>query len=79
MVEEAEEQGAKKKRGPKGGIPHTPGRGHARKSQPLKKQRIAKRLREKHQARRAKAQAEKEKLEAMDPEVRKLLYGKDKK
>jgi hypothetical protein len=28
-----------KKRGPRGGIKHTPGRGHARKSDPIKKRR----------------------------------------
>jgi hypothetical protein len=39
----AEERKGEKKRGPKGGIKHTPGRGHSRKSSPHRKLRFGKR------------------------------------
>jgi hypothetical protein len=52
------EEGPKKKKGPRGGVPHQPGRGHDRKSAPGKKKRFArkvaaKREQEEEEARRA--------------------------
>ena len=38
----ADEKEAEKKKGPKGGVKHTPGRGHTRKSSPRKKKRFEK-------------------------------------
>jgi hypothetical protein len=42
-------KGGDKKRGPKGGIKHQPGRGHDAKSLPIKKKRFAKQAKKKRQ------------------------------
>jgi hypothetical protein len=70
----ADEEDFKKKRGPKGGRPHTPGRGHAAKSQPAKKRRIGKRLRKRRKEREELAR---EQWEAYDrlPDEAKILLG----
>jgi hypothetical protein len=73
VVEEAEEEEAKKKRGPKGGIKHTPARDHARKSLPWKKKRIAERLKAKRKRREEEAQKEQREWEQLSEEARKLL------
>lgn len=44
-----------KKRGPKGGIKHTPGRGHDRKSKPQKSKDFHKRAKQKREERLAEA------------------------
>jgi hypothetical protein len=74
----AEEKGDEKKRGPKGGIKHTPGRGHARKSQPSKKRRIGKRLRARHKEREEEARRRHEEYDQLPDEVKKLLGEKGK-
>jgi hypothetical protein len=75
----AEEQEGKKKRGPKGGVKYTPGRGHARKSGPRKKERFqqkAKKKREEEQEALRKQYAE---WDAMTPEVQKFFPEKKPK
>jgi hypothetical protein len=74
----ADEEKGEKKRGPKGGIKHTPGRGHATKSEPAKKRRISKRLAKRHAQRREKERTEKERLDRLPEEVKKLLEKKPK-
>jgi hypothetical protein len=72
----ADEKEAGKKKGPKGGVKHTPGRGHDRRSAPFKKKhfrRTAERIRrEKEELAR---QLWKE-WDEMSPEQRKLLGPK---
>jgi hypothetical protein len=78
VVEETErEEEGEKRRGPKGGMKHTPGRGHARKSQPHKKKEIGKRLRENHRKRRKMAEKRRKAWESLSPELRKLLRPED--
>jgi hypothetical protein len=75
----AEEPGrgkADRKRGPKGAIKHTPGRGHAAKSQPAKKRRIGKRLKRRHQEREQQIIEEWERYESYSEELKKLLGPK---
>jgi hypothetical protein len=50
--DEKNEEEIPTKRGPRGGVKHTPGRGHGTKSEPQKKRRTAKRLRDKHRKRK---------------------------
>ena len=72
----ADDKETKKKKGPKGGIKHTPGRGHDTKSGPSKKKRF--------RTKAAKKQKEKEELarklwkewDEMSPELRQLLGPK---
>lgn len=79
MVDEAHEEEATKKRGPKGGIPHTPGREHATKSGPRKKRRISKRLREKHRKRKEEERRRMDAYERLSDEQKKLLTPEDMK
>src|SRR5713101_8059773 len=46
----ADEQEGEKNRGPKGGVKHIPGRGHARKAGPQKKKRFQKKAAKKRKA-----------------------------
>jgi len=75
VVEEKEE----KKRGPKGGVKHTPGRDHARKSQRHKKRRIGKRLKAKHRKRKEEERKRQEAWDNLPPELKKLLKPEDLK
>jgi hypothetical protein len=61
-----------RKRGPKGGIKHTPGRGHTRKSGPNKKKRYQTKARRKKAAESADRDAKRAVWEALPPEVQKL-------
>jgi hypothetical protein len=61
------------KRGPKGGIKHTPGRGHAPKSDASKKERFMKTAAIKRAKKRDKARDEWEKYEQLSDEQRRLL------
>jgi hypothetical protein len=73
VAEEPDDKGAGKKRGPKGGIRHTPGRGHARKSQPSKKRRFGKRLKQRRRERAEEARKEWEQYDRLPDETKKLL------
>jgi hypothetical protein len=69
----AAEETPEKKRGPKGGIKHQPGRGHARKSAPAKKKRFARkaarnRTKEEEEARKAWVE-----WDALPDDAKKLL------
>jgi hypothetical protein len=79
VVEEAEKgEEGKKKRGPKGGIKHEKyGRGHARKSQPPKKRRIGRRLKEQHRKRREMAEKRQQAYDNLPRELQKLLRPED--
>jgi hypothetical protein len=72
----AEEKESEKKRGPKGGVKHTPGRGHQAKSGPGKKKKYrknaAKKRREKEEAARKIWQA----WDELSDEQKKLLGPK---
>jgi hypothetical protein len=74
-----DEKEGEKKRGPKGGIKHTPGRGHAAKSGPSRKKRISKRLKKKHQKRKEAAEKQREAYERLSDEQKKLLTPEDMK
>jgi hypothetical protein len=65
------------KRGPKGGKRHTPGRGHARKSQPSLKKRTSKRLTEKHGRRREEMARREEAFKKLSLELQRLLKPED--
>ena len=63
----------KKKRGPKGGIKHQPGRGHDRKSKP-RKQKDFRRLGQRHQAEQdEEAQRKRAEWNAFSREQQRLL------
>lgn len=51
----SKKKGGDKKRGPKGGIKHQPGRGHDSKSGPIKKRRLIKRAKKIRQWKREEA------------------------
>jgi hypothetical protein len=76
LAEEADEKEGEEKRGPRGGIVHTPGRGHATKSEPAKKKRIGKRLRQRHLDRKEQARKEWQAYDRLSEETRKLLGPK---
>lgn len=65
-----------KKRGPKGGIKHTPGRGHATESSPSKKNRFRKNAAKKRRDKEEAARKLWKEWEDMSPERRKLLGPK---
>ena len=79
VVEKTDEERAKKKRGPRGGIKHTPGRAHATKSEPSKKRRTGKRLKEKHRKRKEEERKRREAHERLSPELKRLLKPEDMK
>jgi hypothetical protein len=68
----ADETGDKKKRGPKGGVKHTPGRDHARKSGAQKKKRFQRKAAQKRQAGQEDLQKRWDEWDALPPEVQKL-------
>jgi hypothetical protein len=61
-----------KKRGPKGGIKHQPGRGHDRKSKPVKKRRHMRRAARKRQAFQERARKEWQAYDRLPEDVKKL-------
>ncbi len=66
----------RKKRGPKGGIKHTPGRGHARKSGPAKKKRFQRKAARRRHTAAADLVSQWAEWDALPPEVQKLLPEK---
>jgi hypothetical protein len=62
-----------KKRGPKGGIKHQPGRGHARKSAPAKKKRFARRTAKKRRQEEEEARKAWAEWDALSDDVKRLL------
>ena len=71
--------GAKKKKGPKGGVKHTPGRGHARKSGPQKKKQFAKKAAEIRKQTRESVRKQWAEWDAMPPDVQKFFPEKKPK
>jgi hypothetical protein len=72
----ADENDAAKKKGPKGGVKHTPGRGHTRKSEPLKKKRFQKKTAKKRQQQKESLRQQWLEWDAMPPEVKKFFPEK---
>jgi hypothetical protein len=66
------DEGGKKKRGAKGGVKHTPGRGHARKSGVQKKKRFQRKAAKRRQAEQDDLQKQWDEWETLPPEVQKL-------
>src|SRR5438128_29293 len=62
-----------KKKGPKGGVKHTPGRGHTRKSGPQKKKRFQNEAAKKRRAQQEKLRKQWEEWDALSPEQQKHL------
>jgi len=62
-----------KKRGPKGGVKHQPGRGHDRKSAVERKKRFARKAEEKRQALEEDARRAWAEWDKLSDEVKKLL------
>jgi hypothetical protein len=62
-----------KKRGPKGGIKHDPGRGHRRKSGRPKKRRFARKAAKKHQTKEEESRKEWAEWDQLRDEVKRLL------
>ncbi len=71
----AEKEGPKK-RGPKGGVKHTPGRGHDRKSGPPKKKRFRKKAAKMREEKKETARKLWKEWDEMAPELRRLLGPK---
>jgi hypothetical protein len=63
---------AEKKKGPKGGIKHTPGRGHVRKSGVQKRKRFQRKAARKRQRKEQELRRQWEEWDSLPPEVRKL-------
>jgi hypothetical protein len=72
----AEEKKAEKKKGPKGGVKHTPGRGHDTKSGPVKKKRLRKKAARKRQAKEEAARKLWQAWDKLSEEQRTLLGPK---
>lgn len=71
MSAEGEEK--EKKRGPKGGVKHQPGRGHQRKSGPARKKRFARKALRKRRVREEATRKQWEEWDALPEDVKKLL------
>jgi hypothetical protein len=74
----ADEKKGKKKRGPKGGVKHTPGRGHDTKSGPSKQKRFGKRAAKRRKEREEEARRQWRESDELSEEARKLLGPKGK-
>jgi len=72
----AHEKEAEKKKGPKGGVKHTPGRGHDTSSGRLKKKRFQKKAAKKRKEKEELARMLWKEWDEMPPELRKLLGPK---
>ena len=68
----AEEKEAGKKKGPKGGVKHTPGRGHTRKSGPQKKKRFQEKSASKRLAKQDDLQKQWDDWDSLPLEVQRL-------
>jgi hypothetical protein len=68
----ADEAGDKKKRGARGGVKHTPGRDHARKSAAQKKKQFQRKAAQKRKAEQEHLQKRWQEWDALPPEVQKL-------
>ncbi len=66
------EKDPEKKRGPKGGIKHTPGRGHTRKSGPRKRKRFQRKAARKRGTQQGDLRKQWEIWDGLPPEVQKL-------
>jgi len=72
----ADEKEGEKKRGPKGGIKHTPGRGHDAKSRLSKQKRFRRKAAKKSQAKIDDLIRQWDEWESLPPEVQKLRPDK---
>lgn len=72
MVEEADDEKAKKKRGPKGGIKHRPGRGHRRKSERHQKNKFAKKAENKRNAKKEELRKKWTEWDSLPPDVQRM-------
>jgi hypothetical protein len=68
--------GRRKKRDPRGGIKHQPGRGHDRKSAPIKKRRFERKADRKRRAAEEAARKQWEEWDKIPEETKKLLGEK---
>jgi len=71
-VAEEEKEGGKKKE-PKGGVKHTPGRGHRRKSDPQRKKRFKKNVVKRKKELQEALRQQWDEWNALGPEVRKFF------
>jgi hypothetical protein len=71
----SKKKGKEKKRGPKGGIKHQPGRGHDRKSRPTKTERFKRRAKTKRQQREEEARRQWAEWDRLNDEQKKFLTG----
>jgi hypothetical protein len=69
----SEEKWREKKRGPKGGIKHQPGRGHDTKSGAQRKKRFARKAAKKRKAKEEEARKAWEEWDRLPDEAKKLL------
>jgi hypothetical protein len=69
----ADENTGGRKRGPKGGVKHTPGRGHDSKSGPSKKRQFGKYAAQRRKERLEKARKEWQTYDQLSDEAKKLL------
>lgn len=74
-----EDQEVEKKKGPKGGIKHTPGRDHTRKSGPRKKKRFQRKAAKRRQAKHDDLREQWDEWDSLPPDVQKLLPEKKPK
>ena len=76
MADEADAGETKKKRGPRRGIKHSPGRGHRRKSQPQTKKRFRKKAKKKRRQNDEAARRLWKEWDDLTPEQQRLLGPK---
>jgi len=69
----SKEEEPEKRRGPKGGMKHQPGRGHDRKSTPAKKKRFARKAATKRQEKDEEARKAWAEWDALSDDVKRLL------
>jgi hypothetical protein len=74
----AHEKESEKKRGPKGGVKHTPGRGHDSKSGPSKKKRFGRYAANRRKQREEEARKQWQKYDQLPEDAKKLLGSKAK-
>jgi hypothetical protein len=72
----ADEKEAEKKKGPKGGVKHTPGRGHDARSCPSKKKRFRRKAARKQKEKEVLARKLWKEWDEMSPDLRELLGPK---
>jgi hypothetical protein len=75
----ADEKESEKKKGPKGGAKHNPGRGHTRKSTPGKRKRFRKKAAKKRRTRRAELRKQWDEWDSLPPEVQRMRPDKKPK